>query len=109
MLTVTLMGCSRSPSGPTKLNFSSREIRVTIKSEYTPDRVVVTKGQPVKLIFYRDDDSECTAQVVLEDFKVKKDLSIRKDTVVDLIPDKAGEFTFACGMGMMKGKLVVEK
>lgn len=105
-----LVGCSRSAPSPDRLDSSgSRETRVTIKSEYTPDRIVAKKGRPLELIFYRDDDSECTAQVVFEDFQIRQDLAVRQDTAVSLIPEKEGEFTFACGMGMIKGKLVVEK
>jgi plastocyanin domain-containing protein len=86
-----------------------QEIKVTVKSEYSPNRIVVKKGRPVRLLFYRDDDSECTAQVVIPDLNVKQDLTLRKDTAVAFVPEKEGEFMFACGMDMMKGKLVVEK
>lgn len=86
-----------------------QEIKVTVKGEYSPDRIVVKKGRPVRLLFYREDDSECTAQVVIPDLNVKQDLALKKDTAVDFVPEKEGEFTFACGMDMMKGKLVVEK
>ena len=90
-------------------NSAVQEIKVTVKGEYSPDRIVVKKGRPVRLLFYREDDSECTAQVVIPDLKVKRDLALKQETVVEFVPDKEGEFTFACGMDMMKGKLVVEK
>jgi len=86
-----------------------QEIRVTVKGEYSPDRIVLKKGRPVRLLFFREDDSECTAQVVIPDMNVKQDLALKKDTAVAFVPEKEGEFTFACGMDMMKGKLVVEK
>ncbi|HEU0006769.1 MAG TPA: cupredoxin domain-containing protein, partial [Terriglobia bacterium] len=86
-----------------------QEIKVTVKGEYSPERIVVKKGQPVRLLFYREDDSECTAQVVIPDLKVKQDLAVNQETSVEFVPDKEGEFTFACGMDMMKGKLVVER
>lgn len=86
-----------------------QEIRVTVKGEYSPDRIVLKKGRPVRLLFFRDDDSECTAQVVIPDLKVKQDLAVKQETAVEFVPEKEGEFTFACGMDMMKGKLVVEK
>ena len=86
-----------------------QDVKVTVKGEYSPNRIVVRKGRPVRLLFYREDDSECTAQVVISDFKVKQDLAVKQETAVAFIPDKEGEFTFACGMDMMKGKLVVQK
>ena len=101
-------GCSKKAPEATK-NPAVQEIKVTVKSEYSPDRIVVKKGRPVRLLFYREDDSECTAQVVFPDLNVKQDLALKKDTAVAFVPEKEGEFTFACGMDMMKGKLVVEK
>ena len=86
-----------------------QEIKVTVKGEYSPARIVVKKDQPVRLLFYREDDSECTADVVIPDLKLKQSLAVRQETAVEFVPDKEGEFTFACGMDMMKGKLVVEK
>ena len=45
------------------------------------------------------------------DFMLKciaRDLPAFKTTSIELTPDRSGEFTFTCGMNMMRGKLVVE-
>ena len=107
LLAIGFVRCGKNAPEATKNPL--QEIKVTVKSEYSPDRIVVKKGRPVRLLFYRDDDSECTAQVVIPDLNVKQDLALKKDTAVAFVPEKEGEFTFACGMDMMKGKLVVEK
>ena len=107
LLAIGFVRCGKNAPEATKNPL--QEIKVTVKSEYSPDRIVVKKGRPVRLLFYREDDSECTAQVVIPDLNVKQDLALKKDTAVDFVPEKEGEFTFACGMDMMKGKLVVEK
>ena len=86
-----------------------QEIKVSVKGEYSPDRIVVKKNSPVRLLFYRDDDSECTAEVVVPDLKLKQRLAVKQETALEFVPDKEGEFTFACGMDMMKGKIVVQK
>jgi len=108
LLVMALARCANKAPEATK-NPAVQEIKVTVKGEYSPDRIVVKKGQLVRLLFYREDDSECTAQVVIPDLNVKQDLAVKKETAVEFVPDKEGEFTFACGMDMMKGKLVVEK
>lgn len=108
LVVTAFAGCGNKAPEATR-NPAVQEIRVTVKDEYSPDRIVVKQGQPVRLLFYREDDSECTAQVVIPDLKLKQDLAVRQETAVDLVPEKEGEFTFACGMDMMKGKLVVEK
>lgn len=85
-----------------------QEIRVTVKGGYSPDIIVVRQGKPVRLHFYRDETASCSEQVVFGDFGIAKDLPAYKTTVIEFVPDKPGEFTFACGMNMMRGKLLVE-
>lgn len=85
-----------------------QEVKVTVKGGYDPDVIVVKQGQPVRLDFYRDETSSCSERVVFGDFGIARDLPAFKTTSIEFTPDKAGEFTFACGMNMMRGKLVVE-
>jgi plastocyanin domain-containing protein len=65
-------------------------------------------GQPVRLDFFRDETSSCTEQVVFGDFGIVRDLPAYKTTPIEFTPDKPGEFTFACGMNMVRGKLIVQ-
>ena len=85
-----------------------QEIKVTVRGGYSPDVIVVKKGAPVRLNFYRDETSSCSEQVVFGDFGIIKDLPAFKTTPIEFTPDKPGEFTFACGMNMLRGKLIVE-
>jgi plastocyanin domain-containing protein len=85
-----------------------QEIKVTVKGGYSPDVIVVKKDTPVRLNFYRDETSSCSEQVVFGDFGIAKDLPAYKTTAIEFTPDKTGEFTFACGMNMLRGKLIVE-
>ena len=84
-----------------------QEIDVTVKGGYSPDVIVVKKGVPVRLNFYRDETSSCSEQVVFGDFGIARDLPAFKTTRVEFTPDRSGEFTFACGMNMLRGKLIV--
>ena len=85
-----------------------QEIKVTVKGGYSPDVIVVKKDTPVRLNFYRDEASSCSEQVVFGDFGIARDLPAFKTTPIEFTPDKSGEFTFACGMNMLRGKLIVE-
>lgn len=85
-----------------------QEIKVTVKGGYSPDVIVVKEGTPVRLDFYRDETASCSEQVIFGDFRIARDLPAFKTTPVEFTPDKAGEFTFTCGMNMMRGKLIVE-
>jgi Cu+-exporting ATPase len=85
-----------------------QEIEVTVKGGYSPDLIRVQQGLPVRLIFDRQEGSDCTSRVVFPDFHLSKSLPAFQRTSVEFVPDKAGEFGFACGMNMVHGTLVVE-
>jgi plastocyanin domain-containing protein len=86
-----------------------QEVRVRVKGGYEPDVIVVQKDRPVLLEFYRDETSPCSDTVVFGDFGIAKPLPAFRTTPVEFTPDKTGEFTFTCGMNMMRGKLIVEE
>ena len=85
-----------------------QEVKVTVKGGYDPDVIVVKQNHPVRLDFYRDETASCSDRIVFGDFGIARDLPAFKTTSVNFTPDKAGEFTFTCGMNMMRGKLIVE-
>ena len=85
-----------------------QEIKITVKGGYSPDVIVVKRGVPVKLEFFRDETSSCSDQVILGDFGIARDLPAFKTTTIEFTPDRTGEFSFTCGMNMLHGKLVVE-
>lgn len=84
-----------------------QEIKITVRGGYSPDVIVVKQDKPVRLDFYRDETASCSEQVVFGDFGIARDLPAFKTTPIEFTPDKAGEFTFVCGMNMMRGKLIV--
>jgi plastocyanin domain-containing protein len=71
--------------------------------------IVVKKGHPVRLDFYRDETASCSDKVIFGDFGIARDLPAFKTTPVEFTPEQSGEFTFTCGMNMIRGKLIVEQ
>jgi plastocyanin domain-containing protein len=84
-----------------------QEVKIIVKGGYDPDVIVVKKGIPVRLDFYRDETADCSDTIVFGDFKIRKPLPAFKTTAVEFTPEKEGEYVFTCGMGMMRGKLIV--
>ena len=84
-----------------------QEVKIVVKGGYSPDVIVVKKGIPVRLNFYRDETADCSDTIVFGDFNIRKPLPAFKTTAVEFTPEKEGEYQFTCGMGMMRGKLVV--
>ena len=85
-----------------------QEVKITVKGGYSPDVVVVKQGRPVRLDFYRDETASCSEQVVFGDFGIARDLPAFTTTPIEFTPQKPGEFTWTCGMNMLRGKLVVQ-
>ena len=85
-----------------------QEIKVTVKGGYSPDVIVVRQGMPVRLDFYRDETASCSEEIVFGGFGIARQLPAYQTTPIEFTPEEPGEFTFACGMNMMRGKLVVE-
>ena len=82
-------------------------VRVTVKGGYSPDVIVVEKGKPVRLEFDREETSSCSEELRFPEFGIARNLPAFKTTNVTFTPDRTGEFEFTCGMGMIRGKLVV--
>jgi P-type Cu+ transporter len=85
-----------------------QQVRVTVRGGYSPDFVRVRQGVPLRIVFDRQESGECTSRVVFPDFAVSRPLPAFAQTAVQLVPDRTGEFGFACGMNMVHGTLVVE-
>ena len=85
-----------------------QEINVMVKGGYSPDVIVVKNGIPVRINFYRDETDDCSDTIVFGDFKIRKPLPAFKTTSIEFTPEKSGEYTFTCGMGMLRGKVIVK-
>jgi Cu+-exporting ATPase len=85
-----------------------QEIEIAGKGGYPPDLVRVTEGVPMRLAFNRQKNSECTSRVAFPEFRVSKSLAAFGKAVVEFVPDRGGEFGFACGMSMIHGWVIVE-
>ena len=85
-----------------------QEVEVTVKGGYSPDLIRVREGVPLRINFDRQESGECTARVLFPDFETSAALPAFERTSVELLPDQAGEFEFACGMNMVHGTLLVE-
>jgi plastocyanin domain-containing protein len=85
-----------------------QEVTIRVKGGYDPDMILVKKGVPVRLNFYRDESADCSEIVVLGEFNIRKPLPAFKTTPIEFTPQRAGEFEFGCGKGMLRGRLIVK-
>jgi P-type Cu+ transporter len=85
----------------------SPEVTVVVEGGYSPDVIRARVGRPLRLIFDRRDTSPCTDEIVFPDFGIRRALAANARTVVEIRPEKTGEFTFSCGMNMLHGRILV--
>jgi len=96
--------------GNSNLNADGTQV-VDLKVEggYSPGTLVVKKGVPLTININRpESNNPCSKWIIFPDFGIQKDLPDNGKTTIQLNPDRAGEYTFYCGMQMIVGKLKVE-
>jgi plastocyanin domain-containing protein len=82
---------------------------IRVEGGYEPARVRLRAGQAARLVFDRREDSSCSEEVVIPDLGIRRFLPAHQRTGVDLPAAKPGTYEFTCGMGMLRGSLVVEE
>jgi plastocyanin domain-containing protein len=87
---------------------SAQEVTVAVHGGYSPAVIRARAGRPVRLTFDRQETSGCSEEVVFADFGIRRYLPAHERTVVEVTPPAPGTYEFTCGMGMLRGKLVVE-
>lgn len=85
-----------------------QEQMVLVKGGYTPDHIVVERGKPVRLNFVRQESDACSEMVLLPAFSKSAHLPEGQVVPIEFMPNEAGEFEFACQMGMFRGSVIVE-
>lgn len=84
------------------------EIDIKVSGGYSPEVISIPKGKLTKINFFRTDPTDCLSEVVLADFKIKKELPLNQKVTIGITPQETGEFKFTCGMNMFHGKIIVK-
>jgi plastocyanin domain-containing protein len=86
-----------------------QQVVIRVEGGYTPARVRLAARQPARLVFDRREDASCSEEVVIPALGIRRFLPPHQRTGVDLPPAGPGTYEFTCGMGMLRGALVVEE
>jgi plastocyanin domain-containing protein len=108
-LALPLLALSVTAFADTKAPQQRLEIAVT-KKGFEPETITVPAATPVTLVFTRKTQATCTKQIVLEVAGKKIERALPLDTPVEIAVTfpKAGKLSYACGMDMNKGVIVVQ-
>ena len=108
MLPFDLVVAPGAPPPATLSTLPQDAIRVQVTAAgFTPARLEVAAGRTVKLAFSRPDAQNCGGTVQFPAIGLTKTLPPGQVTLVEFIAPKSGSLAFTCGMGMMRGALVI--
>lgn len=104
------IGFLLEPSGvaPKPLQDEGGDPRIEVGGSYSPNVVHVRRGESTRLRFVRKSSGGCAEELVIPELGIKAQLAPMAETIVEVRPTTPGEYEFSCGMGMLKGTLVVE-
>ena len=98
---------AKTPAKTAKV--APKKVLITLPLDYkTAPAATVKAGQPVALTFFLKSDAACGNTVVLPAANWKKTLKVGQKATIVYTPTKTGPLAFQCGMGMMKGSLLVK-
>jgi hypothetical protein len=87
---------------------NAQKITVALPAGYKDGAARVQAGKPVALTFKLTSNAGCGNTVVVPAANWRKTLEVGQSATVVYTPTKSGTLAFACGMGMMKGSVVVQ-
>lgn len=84
-------------------------VTVTLTEKgYQPESFKLKQGVPARVTFVRKVEATCGSEIVLADYNIKRELPFNQPVTVEFTPTKSGAFKFACGMDMLRGKIIVQ-
>jgi plastocyanin domain-containing protein len=79
--------------------------RVRVKGSFQPNALFGRVGEPVRIVFRREETSAGSERVVFPAFGRSATLPVFEDVTVELFPEEPGDYEFTCQLGLLKGRL----
>jgi hypothetical protein len=92
--------------GQDKNEVQTVKVMLTEKG-FEPDVLKLRLAVPTRVTFLRKVEETCGTEVLIPEYAIKRELPFNEPVLVEFTPGKRGEFSFTCGMGMLRGKLIV--
>ena len=103
-----VMDSAPSRPAPAASQAKLQTATVKVSSEgFTPARLELKAGVPARLTFLRVDENNCGTEVLFPSLGIRKALPLNQPVVVEFTPRSGQSLDFTCGMGMLKGRVVV--
>lgn len=107
---IVLLALASVPVGAqSKRKPSLQTARVLITEQgYSRTSINLRRGVRTRITFLRQTDSTCAKEIVIPEYGVNRALPLNTAVSVTFTPKRSGEFGFACGMNMHRGRLIVQ-
>lgn len=104
------MPVRQTAAGAARAQDDVQVVEVTVgPNGYDPEQIELDADTPARLVFTRTTDGTCAKQIQIPAFGIENTpLPLNEPVTFEVAPQEAGTFTFACGMDMMKGTIVVK-
>ncbi|MBA3713644.1 MAG: cupredoxin domain-containing protein [Pyrinomonadaceae bacterium] len=97
----------RSRAGRNVKSVQSAAVTLTDKG-YQPANLKLRRGVPARVTFIRRIEETCGTEIALPAYTIRRALPLNEPVIIEFTPVKAGEFNFTCGMGMLRGTVIVQ-
>lgn len=87
---------------------AQQEHTIDVAGEFSPASLTIPANTPVRLNFRRSDKPTCAEEIVLPELNMRKKIAANETVTFELPAQPARALTFACGMNMLKGSIVVQ-
>lgn len=86
-----------------------QDVTITVKNfGYESDTRVLKAGVPVRLHLVTNGVGGCARAFTIPDFNISKVLPLSGEEIIEFTPEKTGNLTYSCSMGMYTGVFRVE-
>ena len=75
---------------------------------YQPSAIKLQRGLRARLTFIRKSADSCGTEVRIPAYKINRSLPLNEPIVIEITPNRSGQFKFTCGMEMFRGAIVVQ-
>lgn len=115
IMVLILVGCQSDPAASTSVQtdtpteaLNAADYSVTVDEDgFHPATIEVPAGTSVTIAFTRATEDGCGHELVLPDLGIRRDLPLNEAVAVNVVTPTSGRISFTCGMGMMRGAIVV--
>ena len=97
-----------APSTLAAEGLPTQNVDLNITSQgYSPSRITVRQGEPVKLNLISKDAYSCASAFRIPSLGIVKNLQPNENALIEFTPQNKGKIAFTCSMGMYTGSIEV--